>query len=341
MSNLKRPATSPAEKERKKTKEDDCVICCEPATEDVLECNWCEGRLHAGCVKLSKEQCTVLCDTIRNVVFFCSPCLEMLPVALKYYDGLSIVDSRVTTIERSIKEISTVNKEVLQFSKQHQEVANKINELSVSTAALSAKVNTLIQDQSKIASTTKQGDTSQTLAAPSTTLSLADEITERERRKNNIVVYNLKEGSNRQADKDSATVLLNSILDFEVNITKLFRLGQATNNKNRPLLIGLESEEIKFQILAAAPRLRTSKQFPKVYISQDMTQAERQKHKQLVTQLKQRRAKGEQNIVIRNGRIITRYSRTQLNPPTEQSFIQPSSATNPHPPSGDEPMNSS
>ena len=136
-------------------------------------------------------------------------------------------------------------------------------------------------------------------------------------------------------------MLLNSILDFEVNITKLFRLGQATNNKNRPLLIGLESEEIKFQILAAAPRLRTSKQFPKVYISQDMTQAERQKHKQLVTQLKQRRAKGEQNIVIRNGRIITRYSRTQLNPPTEQSSIQPSSATNPHPPSGDEPMNSS
>jgi len=106
MSNLKCPATSPAEKERKKTKEDDCVICCKPATDDVLECNWCEGHLHAEC-ELSKEQCTVLCDTIRNVAFFCTPCLEMLPTVLKYYDGLSIVDSCVATIEKSMNEINT------------------------------------------------------------------------------------------------------------------------------------------------------------------------------------------------------------------------------------------
>jgi len=43
-----------------------------------------------------------------------------------------------------------INKEVQQFSKHHQEVVNKINELSVSAAALSTKVNTFLQDQTKL-----------------------------------------------------------------------------------------------------------------------------------------------------------------------------------------------
>ena len=42
-----------------------------------------------------------------------------------------------------------------------------------------------------------------------------------------------------------------------------------------------------------------------VYVSVDMTKSERIKHKQLVDELKSRRAKGKTNIFIRSNSIIT------------------------------------
>ena len=87
MANLKRTASSPPNKEGKKTKEDDCLTFHQPATENILECIWCDGRLHAGCVGLSKDQCNVLIDVATNIVFFCSSCIQSLPAALKYYDN--------------------------------------------------------------------------------------------------------------------------------------------------------------------------------------------------------------------------------------------------------------
>ena len=80
----KRTATSPASKEKKRSKEDKCSICSEPATEDMLECVWCEGRQHRSCTKISVEACNALGNIINNIVFFCSPCLQMLPDALNY-----------------------------------------------------------------------------------------------------------------------------------------------------------------------------------------------------------------------------------------------------------------
>ena len=84
-----------------------------------------------------------------------------------------------------------------------------------------------------------------------------EEMADRERRRNNVVIYNLKEGGNNEADKDSVSVLLNSILDCQLNVIKLFCLGPKSH-KDRPLLIGLECEESKTKVLAAAPKLRNS-----------------------------------------------------------------------------------
>ena len=66
----KRLASSPPNKETKKTKDDLCITCSEPATEDVLECIWCEGLQHRGCTKISADVCNVLSNVIDNIVFF-------------------------------------------------------------------------------------------------------------------------------------------------------------------------------------------------------------------------------------------------------------------------------
>jgi len=90
MSTLKWGDTSPPSKENKKAKKEDCVICFEKASDDILECVWCDGRMHAKCVKISEEQSAVLDNKIiTNIMFFCNLCLQTLPTALKYYDDLS------------------------------------------------------------------------------------------------------------------------------------------------------------------------------------------------------------------------------------------------------------
>ena len=92
-------------------------------------------------------------------------------------------------------------------------------------------------------------------------------------------MYNLKEGANQQADKDSATVLLHPLLKC---FTKLFQLGQASNVWIQPILIGLEVKwQIKSRVLAAAP---TSKS---IYHNEN-------RGKNIVSELQRRSAKVEQ-----------------------------------------------
>jgi len=83
-------------------KEDECLICLKMATENVLECAWCDGRVHSECAGLSEDQCNILDGVTSSIVFFCSTCLQLLPAALKCYDSLSLVDSRVVAVENSV-----------------------------------------------------------------------------------------------------------------------------------------------------------------------------------------------------------------------------------------------
>ena len=71
-------------KDRKKTpKDDDCVICLEPAFQNVLECLQCDSRFHASCIGGNS-------------------CVQALPAAFKCYENdASLVDSRVSAVEIS------------------------------------------------------------------------------------------------------------------------------------------------------------------------------------------------------------------------------------------------
>ena len=68
--------------------------------------------------------------------------------------------------------------------------------------------------------------------------------------------------------------------------------------------------------------LRRHEQFNKVFVVPDRTKLERLKHKKAVEELKQRRAKGETGLLIRNGVVILRQSRSSA--PTSSSTDQSS-----------------
>ena len=112
------------------------------------------------------------------------------------------------------------------------------------------------------------------------------------------------------------TELCKSVLDLNINIVKAFKLGQKlytesnTTTKPHSLLIKVNDEETHREVLACAPKLRFSTTWNQVYIQPDMSPKEREAHKKVYEELKRQRNQGENNLVIRNGKIVSYISRS-------------------------------
>lgn len=318
----KRSATSPPCKESKKPKEGDCVICCEAATDDVLECVWCDGRVHAKCVKMSEEQ-SIIIGNANNIVFFCNACLNTLPLALKCYDDWASISSRITIVEESFIELqktgnqlTTVNNDFKKLSEQQKEVANQISDLTDRINQLvshSNQMQTRIEDinvalRKKPDTELAQHSVSSALSQPVTNSAydVIEEMRDRERRRQNIVVYNFSEGTDRKADIEAFKALSNAIFKLDLAVAKAVRLGPKIDNKIRPLLLVLEDFNDKNYLISHSHFLKRHDDYKQVFIVPDRSKIERLKHKEAVDELKKRRAKGETDLVIRNGVVVRR-----------------------------------
>ncbi|KAI8513752.1 hypothetical protein Bbelb_080760 [Branchiostoma belcheri] len=141
---------------------------------------------------------------------------------------------------------------------------------------------------------------------------LVDEYIEREKRRKNLVVFNVPEDV-----KDDATDSMLSDKKLFIDITKeefnlipkvqaAYRLGRKTSDKPRPLLIRMDNDDTSSRalILRRAKDLRNSTRWSRVYIVPDMTPNEREADRKLRQELKSRKEAGEANLVIRRGRIV-------------------------------------
>lgn len=98
-----------------------------------------------------------------------------------------------------------------------------------------------------------------------------------------------------------------TVFSEEFAVTKILRMGKRNENKHRPVLIALKHETDKSFLLSNSARLR---QHDVLYFSPERTKFERLKYKKLVEELKQRKANGETNLIIRNNAIVNRRKTT-------------------------------
>ena len=157
---------------------------------------------------------------------------------------------------------------------------------------------------------------------------IVDKYLDRERRRVNLIVYNLEEPTVQSIAERSKLVSekLAHLFQTEfhignVEVTKHIRLGILSQTRVRPVLITVPSVNARIAILRNASSLRKSENFKNVYISSDMTVKEHGEAKQLIAELQRRRSQGECTLVIQRGKIITNIR----NPP-------PASNTNNPPP---------
>ena len=143
-------------------------------------------------------------------------------------------------------------------------------------------------------------------ASISPTLTILDELADRDHRSKNLILYNFAETSDPQTDKLKVQELFSTVFNLtEVQLNRITCLGKRTGPKARPLLVSFANALIRNTILSQSGRLHNHEQCKNVYISPDRTKLEREKYQKLVTELKWRRSNGEQNLVIRNNVIVT------------------------------------
>ena len=276
-------------------------LCSKKGTS--FQCEICYSWVHASCEGVSNDNYKLfnkLCASMPNIVYCCnlnqcyarlsqltSVANTPLTESVDDHNFQTIIDNH-NTLENSVSKLGT-----------------QIEALSKANTALEKRFSDLLNTQSVNQKTLKSSEVS----TAATASSIADELSERERKKNNIIVYNLPEAPEKSSEEQSFADLCKHIVEVDLNIQKIFRIGRKDSNRIRPLLVCFTSEETKLSVLSSAPRLRFHDDYKKVYIAPDMTKFERVKHKKLVEELKQRRQQGETNLIIKNGTITRRQLR--------------------------------
>jgi hypothetical protein len=134
-------------------------------------------------------------------------------------------------------------------------------------------------------------------------------------KKTNIVLSGI--APSLLTDADIVTNLLRDELGITANVTKCTRLGKPRADSDRDtrprlLLVTLSSADIANDVIRAATKLRRSTDNhtrDNVFINRDLTPEQRAFDYELRKDLKRRRAAGEQNLVIRNGKVCEKQAR--------------------------------
>ena len=146
----------------------------------------------------------------------------------------------------------------------------------------------------------------------------------REEKKANLIVFGLHEAPPEVNGKDRLHFDIGELgkiqsiagKELEINegqISKAFRIGKLdTDDKHnpRPLCIKFKNVDDKYRILKGASLLKDVKEnwLKNVGFSPDYTQLQRKKQKDAVMELKNRKSKGETDLIIRNFKVIKRMS---------------------------------
>ena len=202
-------------------------------------------------------------------------------------------------------------------------IMEKAISIEVETKALKTEVNS-VKDRLDIVERKLEGSVHKEIGTA------LNERTDIERRKLNLVMFNLPEIQPESdvvwdtpekiaKDIESVTKIMEDELNIEIGMDEIVvdarRLGKkdtqsesakAGKPKPRPLKIVFKDLNKKREVLAAAKNLRTSTNevAQRLYINPDLTEAQRKKDKALRDEMWLRRSNNE-NVIIRRGEIVT------------------------------------
>jgi hypothetical protein len=145
-----------------------------------------------------------------------------------------------------------------------------------------------------------------------------EEKFEQEKRRKNLIIFNVKEQDQELSPKDK------EIKDMEfceklfgeedklnvegIGIRKVIRIGKRNteNNRPRPIIVKLEEDHQPWIILKNSRNLRAHRDenVRSIRIAKDLTMMQREEEKKLYEELKERRERGEEGWYIKSGKLV-------------------------------------
>ena len=265
-----------------------------------VKCNVCrqaQNKETVPCSQISNEICNQLTEVLPTLV------AEVIKSCQNSFSTNVVKDTLDVSFAKIIQEQKTAINNIKEDSTFNMEkIANKVSNLE-QKLDISPLIGTAVDK-------TEEED--------------------RNRRKKNVIVFNLpesnKESISDQVIDDCEKLLL--LLDGKVQLTEnkivqIFRIGNKDMQKKRPMVVKCNSENTKWEILRASKNLKYLDQnhesFP-IQISLDRTLRERQERKELYKELNNRLSSGEKDIMIKGNRIIKKTEAQSFFRQTAQQF---------------------
>lgn len=242
---------------------------------EVISCDSCRAYFHFSSVKekncsnISSTEQRALILQSRSIIFFCDDCrdaFKSIPLLVRQIDSLK-------------NDVESLKLEVADLKK-----ANKVISESFSEGKSTNSITNVLNNANDVIS----------------------EITERESRKKNVIIFGLPEAEDIQNDKAKCLEILKTVDSQVESIPKLFRLGKIPTNgtaRPRPIKILLTSSDKAIELMKKAKILKSIDRFKNITLTSDKTPIQQQQYKELKLELNRRMSNGEKNLIIkyRNG----------------------------------------
>jgi hypothetical protein len=243
----------------------------------------------------------------------------------KKFDDLKkeLLEQRADIKVEIINEMQMRDKKLVENSKRKLDAEIKQIEVRVNHKVENEVKERMIENQEEINKIIEKREIVAGTGTPSSEVTkiVDQKITERlneeeekRQRENKVIFFGLKEEGNLEAKQRAAEDRVKLIELFEIMKTKeeilsITRLGKKKEGSCRPVLVEVQNEKVKWNIIGRAKLLRESKKGEGIYISPDLTVQERKDALELRNELKKKREESQKNEdgrgwIIKKGRVV-------------------------------------
>lgn len=248
-----------------------------------ISCDGCRSEVHLACIGLNADDVRVTRNKSKAIKIICNGCQ-------RFMGELGDLKSFLLSLKDD-------------FNKKISDLEQKVDALNVGdTTVMKRSVDDLFKEIETI-----RADKSVSTSASPDCEEIISELWERERRKQNLMIYGMNEPQFESRD-DRVAADHNSVMDmlkvagvnFPPNFTpKILRLGKYSTGKCRPVKVILGSEGDVLSVIKKSKYLRGLDAFKRVNVSFDKTPRQIDCYRMVKKQLDDRLGKGETNLRIR------------------------------------------
>lgn len=245
-------------------------------------CDGCRAEVHLLCVGLSSDDVRVTRNKSRSIRILCNNCNQLMGELGEFKNILTSLKDDFNKKFASLEEKLVVSNQsdIGGLKKAIENLQKDIKDIKDNKVTCESE-NNMFEE-------------------------VVQEITEREKRKRNLVLFGPTEQHQVAAEErilaDKALIadILNTanIPTQNVNL-KPIRLGKYTPGKNRPIKINLESEDHVHLVIKKARELKNMDRFKHISISLDRTPKQIDDYRNVKKIFDERKNNGETNIKIK------------------------------------------